>query len=335
MKIALETTNLIPFLQRNKQNFKFFSVIGIFTALLLGAGLFYDAFQPIIRDFVVANVAHTKAGEKIPFLDNEEEGYTRGFKVDEKSIYTYGIKTNNIWAAEYTRLIIPYMLYEHATPNPIYPDSVGVLPFVGNQSFHVAGRMFPSENSVLLNERYFLDTRWNDQRRALATLVHELVHIQRGAFIDGESAEFESATSTATAEILAAMCNYGDELACKAFWHDIESLARTSLLLQLNEYGLLNVYETWAKLFWRDYAQQDAYNKSTRYWSNDMEGLMILRSKYNLVPWQNILAGVSKGQLLNTHHPVCSAEEFFCKVNGMPFEDTWYLLQGLMWIINE
>ena len=62
--------------------------------------------------------------------------------------------------------------------------------------------MLPNDNTILLNERYVLDARWSDQRRALTTLVHELVHIQRGAYISGSSAELESATSIATVEVL-------------------------------------------------------------------------------------------------------------------------------------
>jgi hypothetical protein len=334
MRLVIETSNFLPFLQRNKREIKFLSLYAVIIAFLILGAYIWGVGKYLIRDFVVANVAYVEAGDKIPFLDNDEEGYTRGFKIDTNSVYTYGMESNNVWMAEYTRLIVPYMLYEHVTPQPIYPFSAGSIPFPGNQSFHVAGRMIPSRNTIFLNERYWLDSRWSDQRRALATLVHELVHIQRGAYISGTSAQLESATSTATVEVLAAMCNYGDELACRAFWYDVSSLARSSLLVNLDELGLVGVYEFWANLFWRDAGETDSYNKAMRHWDETPGGLMTIRKKYQLVPWEAVIAGVTVGTPLDTGHVNCSRETSKCYILGMKFDDAWYLLQGLVWIME-
>lgn len=333
MRLVIETSFLKPFLSRNKRTICFFSVYAILIALFLGAAYTFPFAKPILRDFVIANAAYERAGPKIPFTE-EVAGYTRGFKLDPDNIYAYGIESNMVWMADYIRVIVPYMAYENATPNPIHPWSAGMVPFAGETSFHVAGRMLPNDNTILLNERYVLDARWSDQRRALTTLVHELVHIQRGAYISGSSAELESATSIATVEVLAAMCNYGDELACASFWHDIESLSRASLIVQLDEYGLLPLYELYSNIFWRDNAEVDAYAKAMRYWDTVPGGLMTIRTKYQLVPWQFILEAVTKGTRLNTQHAVCN-QEGRCWVNGMSFDDAWYLLQGLTWIIDE
>ena len=237
--------------------------------------------------------------------------------------------------SDYLRLIVPYMGYEKVTPTPYHPKSAGMMPFAGNTSFHVAGRMFPNDELILLNERYLLDQRWSDQRRALTTLVHELVHIQRGAYIEGSSAELESATSMATAEVLAAMCNYGDDLACLAFWNDISGLARSSLMVQLNDLGIGGLYNFWANLAWRDSRETDAYYKSMRYWQENMDELMVIQTKYQIVPWDGIILGVTEGIKLNTGHGVCTVHMNGCKIQGMPYDDAWYLLQGLIWILEK
>lgn len=336
MKLVIET-NIQKYLKPYRCRL---AIIATLLFFFLGAAAIWGVYQPIIRDFVVANVAHSKAGQVLPFTKEEVDVfYTRGFKVDPDSYYTYEIVSNNIWMAEYTRLIVPYMTYERVIGQAIYPSSAGSVPFGNNQSFHVGGKMLPSDNTILLNERNFLDERWNDKRRALGTLVHELVHIQRGAYISGESAEFESATSTATMEVLAAMCNYGDSLACVTFWDEIEQLSRSSLLVQLNDAGVPGWYDTWARLFWRDQVQQDAYAKAMRFWADSPGALMELRRKYSLNPWRNVIFGVAYDVLADTGHVVCKTEHLgmfgptkdTCKVLGMPFDDARYLLRGLMW----
>lgn len=340
MKIRIET-NIVDWIKAQKREILILSAEFLGVMAFIGIALFYGTYQPIIRDFYIANIAHIKAGEDLPFTE-EEAGYQRGFKIDGEDIWAYGIESNNMWMAEYTRLIIPFMGYEKVTSIPIYPDSVGSIPLIGNTSFHVGGRMFQDTNEIILNERMFIDERWNDKRRALGTLVHELVHIQRGAYLKGESAELESATSTATVEILAGMCNYGDSLACVTFWNEIEHLARTSLIVQLNDVGAVSLYNTWARIFWRDQAEQDAFNKATRYWNDQPGALMELRRKYSITPWQNVINGVTAGIPLNTWHAVCASEAWYgelfanvtCKILGMPFDDTWYLLQGLTWIME-
>ena len=340
MKIQVET-NVKSWVTSQARTLIVLAVEAVAVLAFIGAAWFYGLYQPIFRDFVVANVAHVRAGEVLPFEDGEA-GYQRGFKIDEYNVWAYGIESNNMWMAEYTRLIIPYMDYEQVTAQSIYPDAVGSIPLVGNQSFHVGGRMYHDTNEIILNERMFIDERWNDKRRALSTLVHELVHIQRGAYTSGTSAERETATSTATIEVLAGMCNYGDSLACSTFWREIEHLARTSMIVQLNDVGAVGIYNAWADLVWRDTAEIDAYNKSMRFWNEAPGELMELYKKYSITPWQNVVLGVTDGIPLNTGHVVCVSETWFgqvtansvCRVLGMPFSDTWYLLQNLIWILE-
>ena len=215
MKLIFET-NVQAYIRSNRSILCRLTILVISLLLLIGLAWLLGTFQPLIRDFYIANYAHVRAGDPIPFTEDIAE-WTGGFRIDEDNIYTFGMESNSIWVANYVRQIVPYMTYEKAIAEGYYPWAANVVPFGNVNSFHVAGRMLPSDNIIFLNERYFLDDKWNDQRRALETLTHELVHVQRGAFIYGTSAELESATSAATTEILAAMCNYNDVLACKAF----------------------------------------------------------------------------------------------------------------------
>ena len=332
MQLVLDSTKVIPFLQRNKRTLAFFSVYAVLTALLILGAYIWGTQKPLFRDFYLANIAHLNAGPQLPF-EEDEAGYTRGFKIDPDSIYSYGIESNNVWIAEYVRKIVPYFAYDKVTNQGIYPFSAASTPLTDSNSFHVGGRMYHTTNAIILNERYFIDDRWNDKRRALAVLVHELVHIQRNAYTFGASEELENATSTATVEVLAAMCNYGDDIACKAFWFNIENLARTSLSLQLEDLGLESLYEAWANTFWRSDAKTDAYNKSRRFWADSPGQLKTIQEKYYLGPWYNVIAGVTDGIKLNTMAPICNYLGE-CSVLGMPFDDTWYLMRAYLWIME-
>jgi hypothetical protein len=305
----------------------------LLVALFIASALLYANNKPLIRDFVIANVAHIRAGEPIPF-EEDEPGYTRERAIDPPNyLLTYQIQSNSFWMAEYARLIVPYFGYEFVTPNPRYPKIMGAIPFQASESFHIGGRMIPVQGGiVLLNERYFLDERWNDKRRALGVLVHELVHVQGGAYLQGESWELESATSIATLEVLAAMCNYGDTLACPAFWRNVEHFARTSLKLKLQASGLGGLYTFWANTFWRDDYEQDAFEKSMRFWENDPETLKAIYFKYNLVPWNVVVNGVATGDKLNTKHANC--DSYGCYVIGMPFDDITALLGNWLWLVR-
>ena len=331
MRLVLETSFLRPFLQRNKRTLAFFSVYAVLTALMILGAYIFSTEKPLFRDFYIANIAHLNAGPLQPF-EEDEAGYMRGYLIDDYNTWAYGIESNNMWIAEYVRKIVPYFAYDKVTDRGIYPNSAGSIPLMDMSSFHVGGRMYHDSNTIILNERYFIDAKWNDKRRALGVLVHELVHIQRKAYTAGSSEELESATSTATVEVLAAMCNYGDTLACSAFWFNIENLARTSMSLRLEELGLGYWNDLWANTFWRNDAQTDSYNKSRRFWRDSPGQLRAIQEKYYQVPWNNVIAGVVDGIKLDTMAHVCN--QFECKVLGMPFDDTWYLMKAYLWIMG-
>lgn len=331
MQIVLETSNLIPFLQRNFRTLCLFSLSAALVAAFVVAGNVWTTHQPLFRDFLIANIAHYRAGPVIPFEDNV---YSRGFSIDVDNYYAWGIESNNTWMADMARLIIPYFYYEKVAPQGLYPKALGTVPMKDDESFHVAGRMIPDPDGyiALLNERMFIDNRWNDQRRALEVLVHELVHVQGGAYLYGTSEKLETATSVATVEVLAALCNYDHEIACEAFWLEVEGLARSSLLVSLNDMGLKYLYDGWASMFWRDGAEQAAYDKSMRRWADNPEALMTIRKKYALVPWEIILTKYQSGGTANTELAICN--DFGCSVLGMPFDDIAYLFRGFSWFME-
>ena len=330
MKINLET-NVRGYVSDRKSEFKILAVELLLVALFVGSSLFYAQYQPLIRDFIVANVAHSKAGLPVPF---DDAVYLRGMRTDPDDAVGYGIESNNLWMLDQTRLIVPYFYYEKVSAQGLYPAAVGSTPMYNDESFHIAGRMIsdPTGYIALLNERLFIDNRWNDQRKALEVLVHELVHVQGGNYLYGTSEELESATSIATVETLAAMCNYSHEIACEAFWLEVESLARSSLLVGLQDIGYGHLYERWAKLFWRTPQEQIEYDKSIRRWSDDPETLYIIRTKYQLIPWDTILENVPVSGRANTGFRVC--DDFACRVLGMPFDDIAYLFQPFSWLLE-
>ena len=105
MKLVLET-NILSFIKSQRSILCRLAILVTMVLLFIGSAWLYGAFQPLIRDFYVANVAYERAGEKILFTE-EEAGYSRGFKIDRSDTWSYGIKSNSSWVSEYTRKIIP------------------------------------------------------------------------------------------------------------------------------------------------------------------------------------------------------------------------------------
>ena len=127
--------------------------------------------------------------------------------------------------------------------------------------------------------------------------MHELPHVQGGVFLAGESAELESATVAAATEMLAAMCLYQNDLACGAFWDDIEGLALVSLASRLPE----SVYDLYADVFIRDAAERAADEKNDRFWAGNEAARQEIREKYGRHTWEaRILPGVLEGKRLHT-----------------------------------
>ena len=286
-------------------------------------------FRPVMRDAVIALGAHTLAGKKI----SVEPDYYGGAGVNP--YITWEMPSNSVWLVRRTTNIVPFMSYEGLVDNAVYPTEVFFIPFTDDGSFHIAGRAIIQYGYVLLNERLITDDKWTDERDLLEVLTHELIHIQGGNFAtwsggetwEDQSAHLESATSAATVEVLAAMCNYGDRVACKAFWLDIESMARYSLSYRLRK--LPGVYEAFANIFLRDADQEQASRKSLRFWMVEGEDVrMGIILKYGVDPWEtHILRALKDGIQMDTGNI-----DGFGHRLSLRFDDTFDLL-GPAWVL--
>ena len=305
------------------------SIIGLIVIIALTAWYWQSEFRPITRDAVIALGAHILAGKKIPV----EPDYYGGAVIN--SYVTWEMLSNSVWLVRRTTSIVPFMSYEGLVSEALYPTEVFFIPFRDDGSFHIAGRAIIQYGYVLLNERMVTDEEWADERDLLEVLTHELIHIQGGNFAtwsggetwEDQSAHLESATSAATVEVLAAMCNYGDHVACRAFWLDLESMARYSLSYRLRKWP--GVYDAFANTFLRDADQERASRKSLRFWAVEGEDVrMGIILKYGVDPWEtHILRALKSGALMDTGNGDGFGRRLF-----LEFDDTFDLL-GPMWVL--
>lgn len=299
----------------------------------------------VLRDIIIASVAHIKAGDDIPYeivygieeVDWNRIDYSRAQKIDPN--LTWGLETNSIWLADKMRVLIPFFEYEGIREIPRTPTGFYFLPYPPEKSFHTLGSANIKEGYVLINERFTLEGSRRDLRQLYSTLVHELIHQQEGGFgvdfiknIELPS-RMEPRTQAATIETLAAWCHYRDEIACKAFWSEIEHFARGSLLMRLKMYGYEEVYDVIANLLWRTKDESTSRNKSLRHWMEDPE---TQREYYNIIdqyqkmPWEDVIVEGICGKGLRTgfivEHSISTEEHPLYKLDIMPFDDTVNLL---------
>jgi hypothetical protein len=335
-----------------RRRWKLLSII-LIVALLVGGGIFgwqqgkRIELPLMVRDLTIASIAEKRAGDKIPY----EADYALSQYVD-----VYGIITNSIWLTEQMRIIVPFFGYEGINEYPNYPDVIHFTPLVGDvgaqRSFHTLGLAQTGLNEgdlgvVHINERFILEDYRLDERQMLSTLVHELLHFQKGHFLGGApdylpSQEFEANTQSATLEVLAAMCNYKNDVACEAFWDDIYSYARGSFRMRLRRWGLEQWYYPIADLLWWDDVDRRSADKSLRYWMNDEDRKDFLYSiiySYQQRPWEYVVLPGVLGTPLDTGlEGKCEirGDSIACKSILMPFDDAEDLLGGfIMWLIRS
>ena len=296
------------------------------AVMLTTIGLWRMGAPALARDAVVAIYAHQRAGEPIPFAPD----YT--MTMPYPSYATYGITVNSLWLAKRTTNVVPYFAYDRLTAFPAYPVAAFFFPREGLSSFTVGGQAQTENGSLTINERYLTDPRWIDEAGTLGTLVHELIHLQGGDFApaDGsnyfssaeESAEKESNTSAATLEILAAMCNYQDEVACSAFWQELEGFALAGLNTRLPE----SVYDLFRSVFLLDGDEEQADRKTDRFWIGNEDERLEIRMKYGRHPWEaHVLPGLVHGQTLDTGMVYAAGTGTPVRLR-MPFDDTFDMM---------
>jgi hypothetical protein len=292
-----------------KQQLKRTIFVGVISTLiaLSSIGAFAINKSPIarllIRDVVVTTIAYHKAGEKI-ILDSDPSTFVM----------------------DYSQVILPFFVQENVREMPISPEEITVIL---GESGGISGVAIPEHNIIRLT---FIEQV--DVRELLPVIVHELVHLQRGRFLaESPWTDFTSSeanTQAATLEVLAAMCNSGDDLACAAFWNEIGEHSDSVFWFHLEQNGLEEWYQPINELFWVG--------------SSDFQSAPIhLSYTYFQYPWkQIIIPGIIGGESLdtgNTYNHEISDGNFVCRQLLMPFDDTEYLLglldQFIEWITPE
>jgi hypothetical protein len=206
--------------------------------------------------------------------------------------YTWDIASNSRYLIEQALLIVPYFAYEQVTVHPVYPQMTFFSPLPGESSFLVLGQAAAA--SVRYNERLLTGdvTRW-DERLLLAIMVHEMTHLQGGNFRQSEDTPlpemYEANTQSATLEVLAGMCQHGRDLACGAFWMEVEDWARQSLQARMSDLRLDWAYQIVADVLWRTAEQERASEKAQRYWARNPDELEYIIEAYGRRPWEQIV----------------------------------------------
>lgn len=274
----------------------------------------------LIRDAVIATVAHHMAGEKILVAPD----YT------DFMLSNAMTESNSLWVLNYSQIIVPFFEHENIREVPVYAKEIIVEPLVYEEgSFYVAGyALYETKHiSIFLGEHH-------DARQLLAVLIHEHIHLQGGRFIDVvppwlNVVVFEANTQAATLEVLAAMCHSGDDIACTAFWNEVKHYSSCAFWVRLQQIEREEWYQPIARLLWPGHI--DFQQASPR--------LVYIYLQY---PWEQIITPGILGEALDTGnlytHEI-SDGNFVCRKLFMPFDDTEYLLGWLdrfiEWITPE
>jgi len=300
-------------------------IASLLAVSVVGAVDFRRVAAPIARDMTVAWLASRLAGPPVPAEIDMD---------DNELLVTWDTRSNSKAIVHMAYEILPFFAVEGVSDGSHYPSVILVVPLVAEPSFVIAGQAGETPNGpmVRLNERFL-----NDRAGLLATLTHELIHIQGGYFLNppagitglDRSYFIESRTSTATLEVLAAMCRYGNPVACQAFWGDLESMSRRSLQAKAGRAGLLGLYEWWASAFLRDDEGDLRGEKMDRFWSSRRAEQQQIIERYGELPWEEqVLPGIcGKPLITGTLRQIDTFEgRPVMLVLAMPFDDTREML---------
>lgn len=279
----------------------------------------------LIRDAVIATVAHHKSGKEI-LLDSDYGDFMTHYSVSP----TQSVYSNSLWALNYSEIIVPFFKQEGIRETPTYPHGISVEPLDEDEFLGIVGLAYFEDKTIVI----FIDEQ-NDARQLLPVLVHEHVHLQGGRFINEITPPwlsvvvYESNTQAATMEVLAAMCHSGDDLACAAFWNEVKDYSSCAFWTRLQYIGLEKCYWLISASLWPNGI--DFQTASVR--------LIYIYLQY---PWDTLIMPGVLGEALDTGN-TCSYEvsdgNFVCRKLFMPFDDTEDLLgwldQFIEWITPD
>jgi len=346
-------------------------VLGV-TVALGARNLWNGPIRPILRDATIVFVSDKLAGGDIPFttcntndsvcLGSEDILYAKSAPTEGGPYLQWGLETNSPWFTRFATNTIAFFDYENITNDPRAPGQIIFIPLFTDSSFHLGGRT-DCDKSIIVNERYLTWEGWNDMRDLYVTTTHELIHNQRGNFcnypkpepgtpggviwsdwVNKRSQWVETHTSAATTEVLAAMCRYGDKVACRAFWNDINASARGSLYTRLKQNHLGFLFDPFMNLFVRTHDEALRAEKADRFWrmggGDGVQEKDAIVQKYQQFPWEEyILPGVLYGIPLDTGNLdriIIGNGHIVTTVLGMPFDDSAAMfgpvLRTILWL---
>lgn len=298
-----------------------------------------------VRDFVIAEIAFINAGNPVPFKADYVESGNICSGEPENTSCSWGMRTNSKWLIDRENVVIPFLAYEHITDVARDPGILMWVPYTNDMSFHVAGQtsMNYLDVAVTLNSRYLFDKQWNDERNALGTLTHELIHTQGWWFMFPHTitvstpdyivellrSDLEARTSSATIEALAGMCRYGDRVSCQSFWLDIHHMSKGALRYRADVSGNDSVYQFIANTLWRDDDDRMAAQKQGEYYSDNNDELINNLLNYSYKPWNEHVVYNVCG------YPVTTMGTGNPFSPNMPFNDTVVMLGWVRWVMCQ
>lgn len=310
---------------------------GLFKFLLfvvvisLVAGLGFVAFgmdRKARNNLIIACIADKKVGDPLIFYPDYSES---------EELMFWGILTNSRWLADQVRLIVPYLVREGVAAESvvgIYPDIVAFSPYAASQSFKIAGQASPNQQIVWINERLIFQTE-PSLSDVFSTLVHELIHLQRGYFFNpNDILKTEAYTVAATTEVLAGMCRAGKPEACQAFWMEIKGMALTAAKESFVRDKISPVFDTLMNILFRDKSAEERWKK----WVQDYPENPDISLRYSLYPYEELIIPnvLNQTEMRVTNLDLQNYAYSLLIDPLMPFDDTEYLLgSGIITLLRQ
>lgn len=250
----------------------------------------------------LTGLAISGASRSVPTIPDNEAAEL-AYRLDKllDAIPEQTIEVTPVAIKEWTFEILPFFEYEGIVGAAIRPESVLLTPYLeAMEHSHVLGRAYctpagggPVEiNARVANKR----SAWYGRPSFLATLVHELGHIQGGGLCSDNSDETESTTQLVTLEVLAAIANGGNGVALLSVLDEL----RDMLMGAVHYEALLGKIEGWEKFRAEIYSDTDEIarsEKSKRRWRSDPALLKEILYKYSWIPVQKILKGLPEQKI--------------------------------------
>jgi len=238
-----------------------------------------------------------KAYDKLPLIPLIPDGEVKDLNTEDYggSFQCWGIKTNSELLCKFTLEVLPYYYYEglHGENDAVWPASIAFIPGDGQYHFHILGRASCAGHYAILNYRsQNYASPWNDATSILATLVHELGHVQG---VCGEPVGYmEASNQVLTFEILAAMANHGNHYAVRPLVKELRDSSLSYVEAELIDTPLYPVFKLWKHLTINTTFEERArVAKSRRYWANKQDELEYIIRSYGAVPYTLYASTVS------------------------------------------